>query len=770
MRTDCAKKMSEKNPLQKRAAEITGVCCLALAVFLLIALFSYHPLDPSFTHYDPDMSIHNLTGSVGSHTADTFIKLMGVGILWLPVMLIVTALRYLREPQFRIGGTVIVGLIGLVFTTSGMVALLIGNFDIYGVSLHAGGLLGKVTADLLNANLRLAGSLIVLALILIITLMILFDFSVVNFVKRSVALVQEILTKGRTLIERGRERGEKPETADVDIPDKPKISTPLIAETLQETLKEKLHKAEQTQFEFGHRLNIKFKLPPLTLLDRVEKRDLRIKRENLIANSRTLEKKLADFGVEGKVTEVKPGPVITMYELEPAPGVKINKITNLSDDLALALRAPSIRIIAPIPGKGAIGIEIPNQEREPVRLRDVLDHAAFKDSSCRLPIALGVDIVGAPVIADLIRMPHLLIAGTTGSGKSVSLNAMICSILFKAPPDEVKFLMIDPKRLELSGYEGIPHLLHPVVVNPKKAALVLRWAVEEMERRYRIIGEVGVKSIEAYNQLRKGYPPGPETIPPADGKAGEKEHGKTGAELIPDTDSQTKRSADPQTYAEPLPDRLPYIVIIIDELADLMMVAQRNVEESVTRLAQMARAAGIHLVLATQRPSVDVITGIIKANFPTRISFQVSSKIDSRTILDQMGAEKLLGAGDMLFVPPGISRLVRIHGAFVSDTEIERIVDFVRKQGQPTYDESIRSFEPDSSTEDKPDEEFDEKYDQAVELVTDLGQASISLVQRYMKIGYNRAARIIERMEAEGIVGPSDGAKPRKVIARKLPR
>jgi S-DNA-T family DNA segregation ATPase FtsK/SpoIIIE len=761
--------MSDKNPPQKRAAEIAGVCCLALAIFFLLAFFSYHPLDPSFTHYNPDASIHNLTGSVGAFTADILIKLMGIGILWLPVMLIVTAVRYLRKPQFRLGAAAIVGLIGLVFTTSGMVALLIANFEIHGVSLHAGGLLGKVTANLLNVRLHLAGSMIVLTLIMIITLMILFDFSVVSFVKRTTAILRAILKKGGALITRSRERfGKEPETADVIQPGKSQVSTPLISETMQETLREKLHKAEQTQFEFSSRLNVKFKLPPLTLLDRVERRDLRIKRENLIANSRTLEKKLADFGVEGKVTEVKPGPVITLYELEPAPGVKINKITNLSDDLALALRAPSIRIIAPIPGKGAIGIEIPNQEREPVRLRDVLDHAAFKDSPCKLPIALGEDIVGAPVIADLIRMPHLLIAGTTGSGKSVSLNAMICSILFKAPPDEVKFLMIDPKRLELSGYEGIPHLLHPVVVNPKKASLVLRWAVEEMERRYRIIGEVGVKSIEAYNQLRRGYPPVSETTP-ADGKASESDHGKAEEAFIPDADREIKAAAGPQVINEPLPDRLPYIVIIIDELADLMMVAQRNVEESVTRLAQMARAAGIHLILATQRPSVDVITGIIKANFPTRISFQVSSKVDSRTILDQMGAEKLLGAGDMLFIPPGISKLVRIHGAYVSDTEIERIVDFVKKQGQPTYDKSITEFEPDS-TEDKPDEEFDEKYDQAVELITDLGQASISLVQRYMKIGYNRAARIIERMEAEGIVGPSDGAKPRKVIARKLPR
>ncbi|MCL5807913.1 MAG: FtsK/SpoIIIE domain-containing protein [Deltaproteobacteria bacterium] len=438
--------------------------------------------------------------------------------------------------------------------------------------------------------------------------------------------------------------------------------------------------------------------------------------------------------------------------------------------MALALRAPSIRIIAPIPGKGAIGIEIPNQERDPVRLRDVLDHAAFKDSPCRLPIALGEDIVGAPVIADLIRMPHLLIAGTTGSGKSVSLNAMICSILFKAPPDEVKFLMIDPKRLELSGYEGIPHLLHPVVVNPKKASLVLRWAVEEMERRYQIIGEVGVKSIEAYNQFRSGHRPSPDTVMLAVGKETGKDRGNiTKAPLIPGADGQASATAGGQLNTGSLPDKLPYIIIIIDELADLMMVAQRNVEESLTRLAQMARAAGIHLILATQRPSVDVITGIIKANFPTRISFQVSSKVDSRTILDQMGAEKLLGAGDMLFVPPGSSRLVRIHGAYVSDTEIERIVDFIKKQGQPTYDESITEFEPDT-TEERPEEDSDEKYDQAVELVTDLGQASISLVQRYMKIGYNRAARIIERMEAEGIVGPSDGVKPRKVLARKLPR
>ncbi len=758
--------MNGKNPFQRRAAEIKGVTCLALALFLILAVVSYHPQDPSLRHFVPEsLSTHNLTGPIGSYTADILLWMVGVGILWLPAMLLVIALRYFREPHFRTGVALITGTAGLILATSGIFALLIGKLIIHGVSLYAGGLLGKVTADLLNAHLHLAGSLIVLVLAMVIALLILFEFSIVGFAQKTAALAAAAAAAGRRLLASMGERLKRKKESSVPISEEP---APIAEETRQETLKEKLRKAEQTHFEFGSRVNGKFKLPPLTLLDRLERRETRIKRESLIANSQTLEKKLSDFGVEGKVVEVKPGPVITMYELEPAPGVKINKITNLSDDLALALRAPSIRIIAPIPGKGAIGIEIPNQERESVRLRDVLDHAAFKDSPCRLPIALGEDIVGAPVVADLIRMPHLLIAGTTGSGKSVSLNAMICSILFKVPPDEVKFLMIDPKRLELSGYEGIPHLLHPVVVDPKQASLVLRWAVEEMERRYRIIGEAGVKSIEAFNQLRAGQSPAPEPKNPVDVPesgfltAGGEEDGhlaSAGPAEVP---------APGEGRTESLPERLPYLVIIIDELADLMMVAQRNVEESLTRLAQMARAAGIHLILATQRPSVDVITGVIKANFPTRISFQVSSKVDSRTILDQLGAEKLLGAGDMLFVPPGASRLVRIHGAYVSDAEIERIVDFVKRQGKPAYDESITAFEPDQS-EERPEGDFDEKYDQAVELVTDLGQASISLVQRYLKIGYNRAARIIDRMEAEGVVGPSDGAKPRKVLARKLP-
>jgi DNA segregation ATPase FtsK/SpoIIIE, S-DNA-T family len=587
-----------------------------------------------------------------------------------------------------------------------------------------------------------AGTYIILLLVLVISLIIIVNLSLVSASRRFKGIVVLLwaglkgFTSQKTDMlkerrERAAEREKIPKTVPVIDAQSPSV----------ERMKRK--KAEQTHFDFIQKEGA-FKLPPLTLLDQVERKDTRIKRDSLIMNSRILEKKLADFGVEGKVVEVKPGPLITMYELEPAPGVKITKVTNLSDDLALALRAPSIRIIAPIPGKAVIGIEIPNHEREPVHLKDVLDNDAFLESQFKLPIALGEDIIGTPVITDLTRMPHLLIAGTTGSGKSVSLNAMICSILFKTTPDDTKFLMIDPKRLELSAYEGIPHLLHPVVVDPKRASQVLKWAVEEMEKRYQTIVELGVKNIEAYNKL-------------IDKKLKEKTIQPRG------TDEKGEPTSE-------VPSKLPYIVIIIDELADLMMVAQRNVEESLARLAQMARAAGIHLILATQRPSVDVITGVIKANFPTRISFQVSSKVDSRTILDQLGAENLLGSGDMLFMPPGTSKLTRIHGPYVSDKEIERIVDFIKKQARPSYDETITEYRADSSDTEKSDGEFDEKYDEAVELITELGQASISLVQRYLKVGYNRAARMIERMEAEGVVGPSDGVKPRKVLARKIPR
>jgi S-DNA-T family DNA segregation ATPase FtsK/SpoIIIE len=446
--------------------------------------------------------------------------------------------------------------------------------------------------------------------------------------------------------------------------------------------------------------------------------------------SQLLEKKLEDFGVHGKVVEVAPGPVITTFEYEPAPGVKINKIVTLTDDLALAMRAISIRIVAPIPGKAAIGIEVPNTNRQVVRFKEVIASSAFEKSKSKLTLCLGKDIVGNPVVAELEKMPHLLIAGATGSGKSVALNAMICSLLYKSKPDEVKIIMVDPKRIELSSYDGIPHLITPVVTNPKKATNALFWALREMERRYELLSEMGARNIKQYNNKVA------KAAKPADKEA---------------------------------PEQLPYIVIVIDELADLMMLSSRDVEVALTRLAQMARAAGIHLILATQRPSVDVLTGIIKANFPTRLTFQVSSRTDSRTIIDTIGAENLLGNGDMLFLPPGTAKLQRIHGAYISEIELSQINAFLRGQEKPDYDEKVTEASA-IQTVGSDDDDYDERYDDAVALITKTRQASISMIQRHLRIGYNRAARIIEKMEKEGIVGPSDGAKPREVLVGSFDR
>jgi len=727
----------------RRIKEMTGVVSLALAAFVFLCLFSYNPHDPSLTHYVAGkVAVANYGGLAGSYLSDGMLKIFGMTSYLVPVLLVLFSFKLFLGGKFGLAFSPIFGFIGLVFAISALLTEEYGSISFSGVDFNAGGLLGKYSLKVLYSYLNQMGTDIVLVVILMISLMVTLDVSLVELVRRLAILLSSTLLRLKTFVVVGMGRVRRKKAVTKHKKSGVSRNIPVISDEVGQ--KEEKQKDEQAAFEFLH-LEGTFTLPSLDLLDKVEIRNTRMKRESLIMNSRILEKKLADFGVEGNVTEVKPGPVVTMYELEPAAGVKINKITNLSDDLALALKAQSIRILAPIPGKAAIGIEIPNQEREPVYLRDVLESEEFLESKYKLPIALGKNITGRTVIADLTRMPHLLIAGTTGSGKSVSLNAMICSILFKATPDEVKFIMIDPKRLELSGYEGIPHLLHPVVVNPKEASKALQWTVDEMERRYAVIAAMGVKSIERYNRMV------------------EKEQNEAKKQM---SGVSAPTSGE---ESEMTPEKLPYIIVIIDELADLMMVAQRNVETSLARIAQMARAAGIHLILATQRPSVDVITGIIKANFPTRISFQVSSKVDSRTILDQLGAEKLLGAGDMLFVPPGTSNLVRIHGAFVSDREITKIVSFIAKQGKPSYDESISHYSPEQEGA-RAEEEFDEKYDEAVELVTDLGQASISLVQRYMKIGYNRAARIVEKMEAEGVVGPSDGAKPRKILAGKLPR
>ncbi|MBI4040828.1 MAG: DNA translocase FtsK [Deltaproteobacteria bacterium] len=483
-----------------------------------------------------------------------------------------------------------------------------------------------------------------------------------------------------------------------------------------------------------------FKLPTLNLLaDSEIHEEIEIDRETLLQNSKILEQKLKDFNVEGRVVEVRPGPVITVYEFEPAAGVKVSRIVNLADDLSLALSALSVRIVAPIPGKSVVGIELPNDNRQLVKLKEILLNNEFKSLKYRLPLALGKSISGEPLIADLARMPHLLVAGATGSGKSVFINSLICSFLFRYTPDQLRFLMIDPKMLELSMYDKIPHLLLPVVTDPKKAAQALKWAVLEMEKRYTIMSRLSVRNIDSYNKKIEDTP----------------------KEELEALFAQEIENDEMDPFE--LPDQLPYVVIVIDELADLMMVASKEVELSIARLTQMARAAGIHLLVATQRPSVDVLTGLIKANFPARISFQTSTKVDSRTILDSMGAEKLLGGGDMLFLKPGISRLIRIHGAYVSDQEIKDIVSYLREQGEPEYNEEILS-----SKKEEGDVEFQEEddglYEEAVNLVSKMKYASISMIQRRLRIGYNRAARMIEQMEAEGLVGPADGAKPREVL------
>jgi len=451
---------------------------------------------------------------------------------------------------------------------------------------------------------------------------------------------------------------------------------------------------------------------------------------------------------------VRPGPVITVYEFKPAAGVKVRRIVLLADDLAMALRAVSVRILAPIPGESVVGIEIPNPRRETVRLREVIESEAYRTSESKLTLAFGKDIGGTPFATDLARMPHLLVAGATGTGKSVSINAMILSILFKSSPQDVKFIMVDPKMLELTVYEDIPHLLVPVVTDPKKAAAALFWAMDEMDRRYRLMRDKGARNVDNYNRTLER-------------EAGNK---KAVIDLTEPESSEDPIAIGGDRSKERLlvHERMPRIVIIIDELADLMMTVGRDIEEYITRLAQKARAAGIHLILATQRPSVDVITGLIKANFPARISFQVTSRIDSRTILDSMGGEKLLGNGDLLFLPPGTARLIRVHGAFVSDQEVRKVMKFIKQQGQPSYRPEVLEAKREVEAAAAAEEDYDEMYDHAVAIVTETQQASISMVQRRLRVGYNRAARMIERMERDGVVAPAEGSKPREVYARKI--
>ena len=718
--------------------EIFGVILIFALIFVSVSLLSYHPSDPSINHIQTSGQAKNLFGPAGAHIAGFLVYVFGLGALFMPIILLVLTIYIFKAyPK----GTFVVACVGgilLMITTGAFLSLYQTHYLVFGKRFSSGGIIGIPVAGIIVKYVNTTGGFIFLVTTWTIAFIMTTRLSLLTIMKGSTMLCGNALGRMKTAWTIFRQRRNKAKArAKKEKKLSKKRDAPIkIVQQSPEKFKE-VPAQRQEAFEFMND-DHGFRLPSIDLLDSSESDGKSMDHESLQMHSRLLEKKLSDFDVSGKVVAVTPGPVVTMYEYKPAPGVKINRIVNLADDLSLALRAASIRIVAPIPGKAAIGIEVPNDQRETVRFRDVVASERFQQSKSKLTLALGKDIMGVPFVANLDRMPHLLIAGATGAGKSVGLNSMILSILYKSTPKEVKLLLVDPKRIELTAYDGIPHLIVPVVTDAKKATQGLLWAVQEMERRYTLMAEKKVRNIFEYNK-------------------------KIAKEEKAINKSSTENSEDHDKTD--IYERLPVILIIIDELADLMLAASRDVELALTRLAQMARAAGIHLIIATQRPSVDVLTGTIKANFPTRISFQVSSRTDSRTIIDANGAEDLLGSGDMLLLPPGTAKLQRIHGAFVSEAEIHRVIDFLKKQRKPVYREEILRSHPKESR-DLSEDEYDEKYDEAVALVTETRQASISMVQRRLRVGYNRAARMIETMEREGVVSAGEGSKPREVLVK----
>lgn len=735
----------------------------AVALFLCASLVTYEKNDPGWSHSDSVTSIANAGGLAGAWFADIFLYLFGFLAYLFPIMVaysgwLLFAGRHDGEPVFDARHMALRSL-GFVLTLSAGTALATLHFaSPADLPLNSGGILGDVIGNgLVSVFNFLGGTLILVALFLTgVTL-----FTSLSWIKLMDATGRMTLSSYEYLVDRvyvlrdriagRRARLQREAAAEKVEVKKAKRIKPRI-EPVVNVIETSEREARERQVElFESESNSS--LPALALLDVADAPKNNVGNSALEAMSRTVELKLQDFGIDVQVVEVHPGPVVTRFELEPAPGVKSSQVSNLAKDLARSLSAISVRVVEIIPGKTTIGLEIPNEVREIVRLSEVLKSKEYERFKSPLAMALGKDISGQPVIADLAKMPHLLVAGTTGSGKSVGLNAMVLSFLYNATPDEVRMIMIDPKMLELSVYEGIPHLLAPVVTDMKEAANALRWAIAEMERRYMLMSQLGVRNLAGYNKkvldaIDAGSP-------------------------IPDPLFKPNELFDD---IEP-PDLGPltHIVIVIDELADMMMVVGKKVEELIARLAQKARAAGIHLILATQRPSVDVLTGLIKANIPTRIAFQVSAKVDSRTILDQGGAEQLLGHGDMLYLAPGTGIPQRVHGAFVSDAEVHRVVKDLRSRGEPEYIEEILSG-PASNINDKgfvvdddENERVDELYDQAVAIVTQSRRASISGVQRQLRIGYNRAARMVEEMERSGIVGPLQSNGMREVLAPPPP-
>ncbi|MEO6969154.1 MAG: DNA translocase FtsK 4TM domain-containing protein [Rhodanobacteraceae bacterium] len=751
--------------------EAAVLLLLPVALYLIACLVTYDAQDPSWSHSgQPSMGVHNFGGMVGAYLADLLFNLFGVFAYAFPILLIVLAIGVLRgwrsadrsalEPTLRL-----IGFVAFFVAGCGLAFLRLDSIDCQ-TPLAAGGVLGCAVGRGLGAGFGELGAVLFLLGLFLVAITLatgLSWFKLMDAIGRGAfgfgAWVQRKLKRAPEALAARAARSEREEVRKVEFA-KQARREPIKIEQAPAPIARSERSRRENQIPMFAGASAEGELPPLSLLDDAPPQGKGYSPETLEVLSRQVEMKLKDFRIDARVVSAHPGPVITRFELEPAAGVRGSQISSLDKDIARGLSVYSVRVVDVIPGKNVIGLEIPNATRETVHLSEILSSKEYGDARSPISLALGKDIGGRPVVVDLQKMPHLLVAGTTGSGKSVALNAMVLSLLFKASPNDVRMIMIDPKMLELSVYEKIPHLLTPVVTDMKEAANALRWCVAEMERRYKLMAAVGVRNLAGFNKkVRDAEAAGQPMLDPL---------------FKPNPDM-------PLDMAKPL-GTMYQIVVIIDEFADMMMIVGKKVEELIARLAQKARAAGVHLILATQRPSVDVITGLIKANIPTRIAFQVSSKIDSRTILDQSGAETLLGHGDMLYLPPGTATPDRVHGAFVDDHEVHKVVEWLRAQGEPDYIDGVLeevqslgdgkivndSGLPEDASND--DGDFDELYDRAVHLVTTTRRASISGVQRHLRIGYNRAARLIETMEQQGIVSAPQHNGNREVLAPPTPR
>jgi S-DNA-T family DNA segregation ATPase FtsK/SpoIIIE len=752
--------------INQRLREAGMLLSFALAGYFLVAMVSYDALDPSWSHSGSNAEISNFGGTAGAWIADLSFYLFGYLAFLIPTMLIYNGMILVKtrelSPEVRYQ-MLLIRWSGFVLTLISGCALASLHFSVEteAMPLDAGGILGQVAGNYFSQGLGFVGATVMHLALFLSGLTLFTGISwlalVDNLGKYTLLAIDKLIDQYyllRDRVEGKRNRSERKQVFQVQqqkqVTRKPVKIEPVVEqiETSPRVEKEKQIPLFKPSSRGGSTI------PPMALLDKPRAKVAGYSKAALEAMSQQLESKLRDFGIEVQVESVHPGPVITRFEILPAPGVKVSQISNLAKDLARSLSVIGVRVVEIIPGKSVMGLEIPNENREVVALSEIIQSRAFDESSSPLTLALGKDISGEAMVADLAKMPHLLVAGTTGSGKSVALNVMLLSILFKSTPSDVRMILIDPKMLELNVYEDIPHLIAPVVTDMKEAANALRWCVAEMERRYRLMASLGVRNISGYNRKVR-------------------EAAAAGTPIKDPLFDRKRLLLEPEATPDDL-ESLPYIVVVVDEFADMIMVVGKKVEELIARLAQKARASGIHLLLATQRPSVDVITGLIKSNIPTRIAFQVSSKIDSRTILDQLGAETLLGNGDMLYLPPGTSVPERVHGAFVDDHEVHAVVNEIKKLGAPNYipdvlEESAAPVLPGEAPRDSNGEEIDPLYDEAVAVVTETRKASISYVQRRLKIGYNRAARMIEEMESSGVVSMVQSNGSREVLAPPPP-